>query len=159
MNLNRGFPGFDHSAFAICMESRLEESSHFTKHIPRGELIELLSKALLYIEVESHWRGDAMTTNCQTGFSLLETHVCSLDPPTSKLNPPTLSDAPEKEAVKANGTIVDPTAKRKASPHSTDGQAEKRPKRDQEDMDIDIPEECRLPCLGFDFHSPPTIQR
>lgn len=42
--------------------------------------MELLSKALLYSEVEAHWRGDAMTKNCTGTFSLLERHVCTLDP-------------------------------------------------------------------------------
>ena len=71
--------GFNHSAFALRNEGRLQSSTYFSKHIPRGELIELLSKALLYLEVESHWRNDELTTRCKTGFSLLEPHVCSLD--------------------------------------------------------------------------------
>jgi transducin (beta)-like 1 len=71
--------GFNHSAFALRNEGRLQNSPYFSKHIPRGELIELLSKALLYLEVESHWRNDELTTKCKTGFSLLESHVCSLD--------------------------------------------------------------------------------
>jgi transducin (beta)-like 1 len=71
--------GFNHSAFALRNEGRLQNSSYFSKHIPRGELIEMLSKALLYLEVESHWRNDELTTSCKAGFSLLEPHVCSLD--------------------------------------------------------------------------------
>ena len=75
------FLGFNHSAFALRNEGRLQNSSNFSKHIPRGELIELLSKALLYLEVESHWRGDELATTCKSGFSLLEPHVCSMEPP------------------------------------------------------------------------------
>ena len=77
-------PGFNHSAFALRNEGRLQNSPYFTKHIPRGELIDLLSKALLYLEVESHWRADGLTNNCKTGFSLLEPHVCSLAEPSEK---------------------------------------------------------------------------
>jgi transducin (beta)-like 1 len=76
------FLGFNHSAFALCSEGSLKSSPWFSKHIPRGELIDLLSKALLYIEVESHWRGDSMTTNCKNKISLLEPHVCT-DKPSS----------------------------------------------------------------------------
>lgn len=76
--------GFNHSAFALRNEGRLQNSPYFTKHIPRGELIDLLSKALLYLEVESHWRADGLTNNCKTGFSLLEPHVCSLTEPSEK---------------------------------------------------------------------------
>ncbi|KIM47604.1 hypothetical protein M413DRAFT_204575 [Hebeloma cylindrosporum] len=76
--------GFNHSAFALRNEGRLQNSPFFTKHIPRGELIDLLSKALLYLEVESHWRTDGLTNNCKTNFSLLEPHVCSLAEPSEK---------------------------------------------------------------------------
>ena len=71
--------GFNHSAFALRNEGRLQNSAFFQKHIPRGELVDLLSKALLYLEVESHWRNDGLTTNCKNGFSLLEPHVCSVE--------------------------------------------------------------------------------
>lgn len=80
--------GFNHSAFALRNEGRLQNSPYFQKHIPRGELIDLLSKALLYLEVESHWRTDSLTTNCKTGFSLLDPHICSLDDPSEKSPPP-----------------------------------------------------------------------
>jgi transducin (beta)-like 1 len=125
------------------MEGRLESSPHFTKHIPRGELVELLSKALLYIEVEAHWKGDSMTANCKTGFSLLEHHVCSLDPkapPKPKPPPPRpIPAVPAKVVAEANGS-TDAGAKRKASTPSTstdDGRAEKRPRRDADDMDVE----------------------
>lgn len=76
--------GFNHSAFALRNEGRLQNSPYFQKHIPRGELIDLLSKALLYLEVESHWRTDSLTTNCKAGFSLLDPHKCSLEEPSEK---------------------------------------------------------------------------
>jgi transducin (beta)-like 1 len=78
--------GFNHSAFALRNEARLQHSAYFSKHIPRGELIELLTKALLYIEVESHWRGDELATNCKNGFSLLDPHACSIEEPQLKPN-------------------------------------------------------------------------
>ncbi|KAH9950912.1 WD40 repeat-like protein [Amylocystis lapponica] len=77
--------GFQHSAFVLRAEGRLEHSPYLGKHIPRGELLELLGKALLYTETEAHWQGNVMTNNCTSTFSLLEKHVCSLDsalPPT-----------------------------------------------------------------------------
>lgn len=65
--------------------------------MPRGELIELLSKALLYSEVEAHWKGNAMTSNCKATFSVLDRHVCSLDPtltPTLTFRPPPVVETP-----------------------------------------------------------------
>ncbi|KAI8990549.1 WD40 repeat-like protein [Trametes punicea] len=73
--------GFQHSAFVLRAESHLEHSPHFRKHVPRGELIELLSKALLFSEVEAHWRGDSMTLSCRNPFNILERHVCSAPQP------------------------------------------------------------------------------
>ncbi|KAF9024125.1 WD40 repeat-like protein [Hymenopellis radicata] len=73
--------GFTHSAFTICQEGHLERSPKFKKHIPRGELAELLSKSLLYSEVESHYRGGETVAQCRAPFSLLEPHVCSSNPP------------------------------------------------------------------------------
>ena len=128
--------GFVHSAFVLHAEGRLDKSSHFGRHVPRGELIELLSKALLYSEVEAHWRGNAMTTNCKTNFSLLERHVCSLDPtlPASvSFNPPPAMEIPIMYTNGANGTTAE---KRKAStPASEEGPKEKRVRTD--DMDVD----------------------
>jgi transducin (beta)-like 1 len=118
------------------MEGRLEQSPHFSKHIPRGELVELLSKALLYVEVEAHWKGDAMTTNCKTGFSLLEQHVCSLDTKANATNPPP-RPSPTATVAKVNG---DAGTKRKADGQSAeDGHVEKRARRTPEVIDVDKP--------------------
>src|ERR1700733_6672127 len=112
------------------MEGRLDKSPHFSKHIPRGELVELLSKALLYVEVEAHLKGDPMTTNCKTGFSLLEPHICSLDPKAKSVHPPPRPTPREKEPepnTKING---DTGTKRKADgPSVGDGHVEKRARR------------------------------
>ncbi|KAJ8596276.1 WD40 repeat-like protein [Rhizopogon salebrosus TDB-379] len=118
--------GFQHSAFALRMEGRLDHSPHIKKHIPRGELIELLSKALLYTEVEAHWKGDELTTNCSAPFSLLEPHACSLQP---------VSSTREPGASKVNG---DTTGKRKASTPSEDNRAEKRAKKEQDEKDAQM---------------------
>ena len=96
--------GFGHSAFAIRNEGRLQNSPLMSKHIPRGELVDLLSKALLYIEVESHWRGDSMTANCKSGFSLLEPHVCSTDHPTSRLAPASTVSVAEPQSTRVTTT-------------------------------------------------------
>jgi transducin (beta)-like 1 len=107
------------------------------KHIPRGELIELLIKALLYTEVEAHWRGNNdMTGNCTTGFSLLETHVCSLNPsikPTVKLsaNPTPVPIIAGPQPASASEPS-DSTQKRKAStPVAEEEHSEKRQKMDE----------------------------
>ncbi|KAJ7157165.1 WD40 repeat-like protein [Mycena filopes] len=128
--------GFKHTAFSLCMEGRLENSPSFSKHIPRGELVELLSKSLLYREVESHWKEDYLTNNCQAPFSLLEPHVCSLEPPKPKSVPlpMTYTQRPPPQTNRLNVT----DGKRKASP-SRDGPAEKRP-RHGDDMDTDLPD-------------------
>jgi transducin (beta)-like 1 len=72
-------PGFQHTAFCLRAESKLEAGPNYSKHVRRGELVELLSKALLYTEVEAHWQKDAVTTACQTPFTLLDEHKCSSD--------------------------------------------------------------------------------
>lgn len=75
-----------------------------SKHIPRGELVDLLSKALLYLEVEAHWRGDSMTANCKSGFSLLEQHVCSTEHPTSRLAPASTFSVAEPQSTRVTTT-------------------------------------------------------
>ncbi|KAJ7361138.1 WD40 repeat-like protein [Mycena albidolilacea] len=130
--------GFKHSAFSLCMESRLENSPNFSKHIPRGELIDLLSKSLLYREVESHWKADHLALNCKAGFSLLEAHVCSLDPPKPKSVPLSLTYT-QWPLGHSNRNGVTTDGKRKASPtFGVDGPAEKRARRDADDMDTDL---------------------
>ena len=139
--------GFIHSAFAIRVEGQLERSPHALKHIPRGELIELLSKALLYLEVESHWKGDSLTANCKSRFSLLEPHVCSLELPSDEplvhAAAPPPSDLISKTS-KTNGVPAsEPGTKRKSSPTAAlkEGPAEKRQKSTSEDVDMDKSQE------------------
>lgn len=112
-------------------EGHLEKAPCYGKHVPRGELVELLSKALLYSEVEAHWRGNALTKNCKSRFSLLDKHVCSLDPaisPVTIIQPlPTLDIPP----VSLNG-------KRKAAtPGPEDGVGPKEKRARTEEMDVD----------------------
>ncbi|KAJ7070504.1 WD40 repeat-like protein [Mycena amicta] len=116
--------GFTHTAYSLCMEGRLENSPNFSKHIPRGELIDLLSKSLLYREVESHWKADNLALNCKVGFSLLEPHICSLEPQKkSTLTPAIHTQRPLMRA----GT----DGKRKGSPLG-DGPVDKRARRDED---------------------------
>jgi transducin (beta)-like 1 len=131
-------PGFHHTAFSIRMEGKLDQSPYISKHIPRGELIELLSKALLYVEVEAHWKGNAMTTNCKTGFSLLEPHICSLDPKAKPAKPPPRPTARDKEPEQNAKTNGDTGTKRKAdAPSAGDPHVEKRAKRSPDVIDVD----------------------
>ncbi|KAF4611781.1 hypothetical protein D9613_004153 [Agrocybe pediades] len=69
--------GFDHSAFALRNESGLDDATIFKTHIARGELINLLGKAMLYMEVEAHWKSDGLRTDCKGAFTLLGRHSCS----------------------------------------------------------------------------------
>ncbi|KAF7784218.1 hypothetical protein Agabi119p4_383 [Agaricus bisporus var. burnettii] len=143
--------GFNHSAFALFSEGSLKNSPWFSKHIPRGELIDLLSKALLYIEVESHWRGDSMTTNCKNRFSLLERHVCTDKPsPTVLLKPPATSrfasslrttthPSNEDASISRNSQIrrISSDSFYSINTPQVDGPVEKRAKREFDDMDLD----------------------
>lgn len=131
------------------MEARLEQSPHFSKQIPRGELVDLLSKALLYVEVEAHWKGDTMTTNCKTPFSLLEQHTCSIDSKSkTNVKSTNVSSRPDKDPIQILKSNGDGSAKRKAdTPSTDDGRLEtKRPRRESEDMAVDTTPsevECR----------------
>lgn len=142
--------GFSHSAFSILHEGQLQRTPYLRKHIPRGELIELLGKALLYQEVEAHWRGDGLNRACQSGFSLLETHTCSQDAPS------TTKDGTNKGTSRSEGTTSSRRSntkgsgshintmkeqagsKRKNSPVPSSGPQEKRPRREPDDMDVDL---------------------
>jgi transducin (beta)-like 1 len=156
--------GFSHSAFSILHEGQLQRTPYVRKHIPRGELIQLLGKALLYQEVEAHWRGDGLTRACQTGFSLLEPHTCSQDPlpsaadavkGTTAKGTSRAEGSRNTEATRSRGNALpqQPKAstsqqattksseqagnKRKNSPVPSTGPQEKRPRREPDDMDID----------------------
>ncbi|KAH8990194.1 WD40 repeat-like protein [Lactarius hatsudake] len=138
--------GFQHTAFCLLNEGHLHHSVHLEKHIPRGELIELLIKALLYTEVEAHWRGNNdMTGNCTAGFSLLETHICSLNPgakPTVKLPVNSavtpLIMAPPSASVTE---LSDAAQKRKAStPVAEEGHPDKRQKTAEVETVVEVGE-------------------
>ena len=123
------FPlGLQHSAFTLRMEARLDHSHHIKRPVPRGELLELLSKALLYTEVEKHWKGDSLAANCKASFSLLEHHVCSLD-----------AEEPSESINGQLGTLNvtgDSVSKRKsATPFSEDGRVEKRSRKEAEEKE------------------------
>ncbi|KAI0651972.1 WD40 repeat-like protein [Trametes meyenii] len=129
--------GFSHSAFVLRAESHLELSPHFRKHVPRGELVELLSKALLFSEVEAHWKGDSMTLSCRNSFNILEPHVCSAAPtppsrPAQRQPVPAAHiDPSQKEHPTTHGRATsDNSMKRKASgvPASAEAPKEKRAK-------------------------------
>ncbi|KAF5323630.1 hypothetical protein D9611_005514 [Ephemerocybe angulata] len=103
--------GLKHSAFTILHEGKIHDSPYLVRHIPRGELIDLLGKALLYLEVEAHWNPDAVTRNCKAGFSLLEKHVCSSEssvtrPPVNA--PPTVAPTPSSIPQPQASTSIQP---------------------------------------------------
>lgn len=171
--------GFQHSAFVLRAEGRLEHSPHYRKHVPRGELVELLSKALLFSEVEAHWKGDTMTMACTNQFKLLERHTCSFDPKFPPPPPPevhrlhrqperphTAQVAPESISVQVNGPSTESSLKRKASgPVPVDEPPkEKRVKTNgqlEADVDSRPPSviESRSHCshIRFESHSSCTI--
>lgn len=115
--------GFKHSAFTLNAEARLEHSPFFRKRIRRGELVELLIKALLYIEVESHWKRTDLNLGCKAGFSLLEPHICSLEPP---LPEPVTTTT--QLAQNPNGDVGN--KRKSSSPLHENGRSEKRAKVD-----------------------------
>jgi hypothetical protein len=132
-------PGFLHTAFALKAEGRLEQSDHFNDHIPRGELVELLTKALLYTEVETHCKGDGLITDCTTPFSLLKRHECSVEPlddsislAGKKLAPPSSQSLP---IATVNGIAETPN-KRKADAAADGDIREKRSRRSEDTEEL-----------------------
>ncbi|KDN40542.1 hypothetical protein RSAG8_08014, partial [Rhizoctonia solani AG-8 WAC10335] len=106
--------GFQHTAFCLRQEARLDVSPNAKVHIPRGGLITLLQKALLYIEVETHWSQDGKLYPCSSPFSLLSNHVCSSSMPASPGGTP---------QGQRNGSKSD---KRRTSPKSANRQKRAR---------------------------------
>lgn len=126
-------------------EAQLERSPVFKKHVPRGELVELLSKSLLYNEVECHFQGGEAAIKCKAMFSLLEPHTCSPNPPESHtflaptFAPPLMMVAPP---IQSNVLMQD-VSHRKISPLPRNiTTTEKRTRKESNDMDVDTPVEC-----------------
>jgi transducin (beta)-like 1 len=145
MNYVFSIEGFQHSSFALRNEGRLDLSPHAKTPIRRGELIDLLSKALLYTEVEAHWKLDANAAKCTASFSLLVPHVCSVRPPRRQQTPASIP-SPRSELFPTphlNGTAHEAASvqKRKASPKvSVDTRAEKRIRTTEDvEMHLDDP--------------------
>ncbi|KAF8743705.1 hypothetical protein AX14_001230 [Amanita brunnescens Koide BX004] len=131
--------GFAHSAFTLRAEAQLDRSPLFHKHIIRGQLVELLCKALLYLEVEHHWKNNQVTLNCTAEFSLLETHQCSSDAGAKVMS------LAQERAVYQNGIPAssETANKRKESPMALDEPSEKRAKRESEDIHADSSSESK----------------
>lgn len=135
--------GLDHTAYVLRAEARLEHSPHFNDYIPRGELVELLSKALLYIEVETHCKGDGlMITDCTKPFSLLKRHECAVDMMEDVMNGTGEKDASARH-VEANGVVETPL-KRKADVPAEGDTHDRRIKRsiEPEPMDTGLGRDC-----------------
>ncbi|KZV99026.1 WD40 repeat-like protein [Exidia glandulosa HHB12029] len=91
--------GFEHAAYNLRSEARLDTTSDKKSHIQRHLLVQLLAKALLYVEVESHYREDGKTVQCTAPFSLLKKHVCSTSPRrTVDLVPMSVNPTPTPDA-------------------------------------------------------------
>ncbi|KAI0328494.1 WD40 repeat-like protein [Cubamyces sp. BRFM 1775] len=169
--------GFQHSAFVLRAESHLEHSPHFRKHVPRGELVELLSKALLFSEVEAHWKGDSMTLSCRNPFNILEHHVCSAPPrpiPRSRAVSPRAPNATPNGGASNQTTtsISELSLKRKASgtPASEEAPKEKRAKTSSPiEVELDarpgpsverrLPLSCMTTSCNRPTYSPPQARR
>lgn len=123
--------GFQHAAFSLRNEAKLERSPHFDIHIPRGALCEQLSKALAYTEVETHTdSGGVLTTDCKSDFSLLKPHVCTVDADAMDGVVNSTVDKVSKLVLEAGGSDI--SGKRKANaPADGDGQG-RRVKRSSE---------------------------
>jgi transducin (beta)-like 1 len=79
--------------------------------------------------VETHFKNDDKSRTCKSGFSLLEPHTCSPNPPSSQPKSPVAyikPDAPYTSTPTRHSTI-DATAKRKA-PSLLEEPPEKRPR-------------------------------
>ncbi|KAJ3869329.1 WD40-repeat-containing domain protein [Lentinula novae-zelandiae] len=133
--------GFEHSAYTLVKEAQLERSPVFKKHVPRGELVELLSKSLLYNEVECHFQGGEAAIKCKAMFSLLEPHTCSPNPPESHtflaptFAPPLMMVAPP---IQSNVLMQD-VSHRKISPLPRNiTTTEKRTRKESNDMDSSL---------------------
>jgi hypothetical protein len=75
--------GFTHSAFSLRAEGRLESSAHFGTFVPRGALVDLLSK-----------------------FTLLTPHVCTRD--AGKRKAPDDADARTEKRVRTGSAEPTP---------------------------------------------------
>lgn len=128
--------GFFHTAFALRSEGRLDQSPYFDSHIPRGQLVELLAKALLYVEVETHCTGDGLITDCKTPFLLLKGHECSIDSIEDDVTE--VAEKPKKGAEKESTNVAE-VSKRKTTV-SADGDGKgRRSKRNVTHETVDVP--------------------
>jgi len=101
-------------------------------------IAELLSKALLFLETEKHWKENF---TCESGLSLLEPHICTTE---LKYNIKPTPPAPDRTEPSApNGSTEETVVKRKASTPSSDERFEKRARTESHDTDVSGPE-CRF---------------
>jgi hypothetical protein len=125
--------GFNHSAFCLNVEGRLDHTAFKDTFIRRGQLVDLLHKALIFSEVEAHWRNDTVTTNCKSAFSLISDHICSAEVTQNAIPVKAIVESIAAEAAEnmdvttPEGIPVVAPAKRKASDTVVDkGHTDKR---------------------------------
>lgn len=95
----------------------MDISSDTKQLIHRGRLVEYLAKALLYVEVETHFDRPSSTT-CNAGFTLLGKHHCSSSSGSKRLAVAARADDPPPHAsapVSVAHAVRESMAKRKLS--------------------------------------------
>ncbi|EPQ60333.1 WD40 repeat-like protein [Gloeophyllum trabeum ATCC 11539] len=140
--------GFMHTAYTIRNEAQLDNNPYFERHIPRGELIDLLTKSLMYMEIEEHWDGSALKLDCKSGFSLLEPHQCQSDSPRE---PAQNGEQISGQEVSSQNQVdedhemeLESTIKRKADVTlETNGRVEKRPRFESEPPPATVADEAQ----------------
>jgi len=79
--------GFIHSAFTLKAEARLDSTRFREMIIRRGELVDLLAKALLYTQVEAHYKQvGILSTDVPCGKQLRAWVRSSLVPASDNVN-------------------------------------------------------------------------
>lgn len=79
--------GFNHSAFTLKAEARLDSTRFREMVIRRGELVDLLAKALLYTQVEAHYKQvSILSTDIPCGKELRAWVKSALVPVSDDLN-------------------------------------------------------------------------
>ncbi|EJD51933.1 WD40 repeat-like protein [Auricularia subglabra TFB-10046 SS5] len=117
--------GFEHAAYNLRSEARLDTSNYKKTYLKRHTLIDLLAKALLYVEVETHWREDGRSVHCTAPFSLLKKHVCATGSKrTTDIVPISVNQSPQPSTSDESRGPV----KRKGAGKGRDNAAGKRSK-------------------------------
>ncbi|KZV71433.1 WD40 repeat-like protein [Peniophora sp. CONT] len=106
--------GFEHAAFSLRSEARLDKSTNFQQQVPHGELVDLLGRALLFNSVENHPSG---RQGCTAPISLLGKHICSSGRLPPAITPAPVSASPALPAVVSSTSFTPvPQVKKQEEP-------------------------------------------